>query len=61
MTSEDKDRASFSQWILRPQTMIALSALLLSLCGLFISIYEASLIREAQRGAGRLGAIVSRG
>lgn len=51
MTSECKDRPSFSQWLARPQTLIALSALLLSLCGLFISIYEASLIRKAQRAS----------
>lgn len=36
---------------MRPQSLIALSALLLSLCGLFISIYEASLIRKAQHAA----------
>ena len=31
--------------------LVGLSALLLSLCGLFISIYEASLIRQAQRAS----------
>lgn len=36
---------------MRPQTLIGLSALLLSLCGLFIAIYEASLIRQAQRAS----------
>lgn len=51
MTSEDKEPSSFARWLARPQTLIALSALLLSLCGLFISIYEASLIRKAQRAS----------
>ncbi len=31
--------------------LVALSALLLSVCGLFISIYEASLIRRSQRAS----------
>ncbi len=34
-----------------PQMLVGLSALLLSVCGLFISIYEASLIRQAQRAS----------
>jgi hypothetical protein len=42
---------SFSQWLTEPQTMIGLSAALLSLCGLFISIYETSLIRQEQRAS----------
>lgn len=42
---------TFSQWLAEPQTMIGLSAVLLSLCGLFISIYETSLIRQEQRAS----------
>jgi len=51
MSEEEKRREPFSKWIIQPQTLIALSALLLSLCGLFISLYEASLIRQAQRAS----------
>ncbi len=47
MDTEDH-KSTFSEWIRSPQTMIALSAVLLSVCGLFISIYETSLIREQQ-------------
>lgn len=47
MDAEDHN-IEFSKWIRSPQTLIALSAVLLSLCGLFISIYEAKLIREQQ-------------
>ncbi|WP_263785757.1 hypothetical protein [Salinibacter grassmerensis] len=39
---------SFSQWLAEPQTMIGLSAVLLSLCGLFVSIYETRLMRQEQ-------------
>lgn len=46
-----RKRVSPPKWILRPQMLVALSALLLSLCGLFISFYEASLIRQAQRAS----------
>lgn len=42
---------SFSQWLAEPQTMIGLSAVLLSLCGLFVSIYETRLIRQEQRAS----------
>lgn len=45
MDTEDH-KSEFSDWIRSPQTMIALSAVLLSVCGLFISIYETTLIRE---------------
>ena len=45
------DRTRFADWIREPQTMIGLSAVVLSLCGLFISLYEASLIREQQRAS----------
>jgi hypothetical protein len=50
MDSENHD-SSFSDWIRSPQTMIALSAVLLSVCGLFVSVYEASLMREQQRAS----------
>ena len=46
---EDPDR--FSKWIVRPQSLIALSALVLSLCGVFIAIYEAALVRRQQRAS----------
>ena len=36
---------------MRPETLIGLSAVLLSLCGLFIAVYEASLIRQSQRAS----------
>lgn len=49
MSSDDRTR--FADWIREPQTMIGLSAVLLSLCGLSISLYEASLIREQQRAS----------
>lgn len=51
MNSEGTDHQPFSKWITRPETLIGLSALLLSLCGLFIAIYEASLIRQSQRAS----------
>ncbi len=51
MNSERTNRTPFWEWITRPQMLVGLSALLLSLCGLFISIYEASLIRQAQRAS----------
>ncbi len=51
MNREGTDQLPFSTWIMRPQTLIGLSALLLSLCGLSIAIYEASLIRQAQRAS----------
>jgi hypothetical protein len=47
----DDHKSKFSDWIRSPQTMIALSAVVLSVCGLFISIYETSLIREQQRAS----------
>lgn len=49
MSSRTREPSSFFNWIARPQSIIALSALLLSLCGLFIAVYEASLIRREQR------------
>lgn len=37
--SEQKSNRSFVSWLGQPQTIIALSALLLSICGLFIAVY----------------------
>ncbi len=51
MATERESSASFSSWIVRPQSLIALAAVVLSLCGLFIAIYEASLLREQQRAS----------
>ena len=42
---------SLSQWLRRPQTMIGLSAVVLSLCGLFVATYEAMLLRQHQRAS----------
>ncbi|MBT8078504.1 MAG: hypothetical protein KJO31_07990 [Gammaproteobacteria bacterium] len=42
---------SFSRWLARPETLVALSALLLSLCGLFVAVYEASLMRKSERAS----------
>lgn len=42
---------SLAEWLLEPQTLIALSAVLIGACGLFISLYEASLMRQNQRAA----------
>ncbi len=41
----------FRRWIRQPQTLVALAAVVLSLCGLFIAVYEASLVRRAQRAS----------
>lgn len=49
--NENGTGPSFSEWLSEPQTMIGLSAIVLSLCGLFISLYEASLIRQEQRAS----------
>jgi hypothetical protein len=38
-------------WLMEPQTLIALSAVVIGVSGLFISLYEASLIRQEQRAA----------
>ena len=45
------DSQRFGAWIRQPETLIALSAVLLSVCGLGIALYEASLIRAAQRAS----------
>ncbi len=51
MNAETEDPASFSRWIARPQSLIALSAVLLSVCGVFIATYEATLVRRQQRAS----------
>lgn len=65
MADAQGSRATFSEWIARPQALIALAALILSVCGLFIAIYEASLIRRSQRAAAwphvRIGASIEKG
>lgn len=50
-SDSESERESLSSWLGQPQTMIGLAAILLSLCGLFISLYEASLIRRQQRAS----------
>ncbi|WP_263841188.1 hypothetical protein [Salinibacter sp.] len=49
--SSRADPQSFGEWLSEPQTMIGLAAVLLSLCGLFVSIYETSLERQEQRAS----------
>lgn len=51
MTAKGTEQVGFSCWIARPQSIIALSALVLSCCGVFIAMYEASLIRRQQRAS----------
>ena len=51
MSTESQGRLSWGEWLRQPQTLVGLSALLLSLCGLGISLYEASLVRRAQRAS----------
>lgn len=51
MNSEGTNRPPFLERISSPEMLVALSAVLLSVCGLFISIYETSLIRQAQRAS----------
>lgn len=51
MSESGSKPPTFAAWIVRPQTLLALSALLLSLCGLFVAFYEAALIRRAQRAS----------
>lgn len=46
-----RDEQSLGEWLMEPQTMIALSAVLIGVCGLFVSLYEASLMRQEQRAA----------
>src|SRR5699024_1197021 len=49
--SNRNNNSSYSKWVRDPQTMIGLPAALLSVCGLFISFYEASIMRENQRAS----------
>jgi len=49
--SEESNNQSFGKWLGEPQTMIGISAIILSICGLFISFYETSIIREPQRAS----------
>ena len=51
MGRKEKTRSTFSKWLSRPETLVGLSAVLVSFCALFISIYEASLIRQSQRAS----------
>ncbi len=51
MSAESGESVSFATWISRPQSIIALAAVVLSVCGLFIAIYEAALIRREQRAS----------
>ena len=46
--ADSNSNEGFSRWIARPETLVALSAIVLSVCGLAISIYEAGLIRQSQ-------------
>lgn len=50
--SEQRPRAE-STWrrMTRPEMLVALSAVLLSLCALFVSLYETALIRKQQHAA----------
>lgn len=47
--SETKRR--FWAWVIQPETMVGLAAIVLSVCGLFVSIYETSLMRTQQRAS----------
>lgn len=46
-----REEQSFTAWLFAPQTLIALSAVLIGVCGLFVSLYETSLMRQEQRAA----------
>lgn len=41
----------FRRWVSRPEVLVGLAALILSLCGLFISIHETMLVRQEQRAS----------
>lgn len=45
---QETTEESFGEWITSPQMLVSLSAVLLSLCGLFVSLYETSIMREEQ-------------
>lgn len=47
----DSDASRFLRWLGRPEMLVGLSAVLLSVCGLFISLYEANLMRTEQRAS----------
>lgn len=49
--SKEKNDQSFGNWLREPQTMIGISAIILSICGLFISFYQTSLDRQYQRAS----------
>ena len=51
MSNESTNRPPLLKRIASPEMLVALSAVLLSVCGLFVSIYETSLIRQAQRAS----------
>jgi len=46
-----KDERSFSRWVTLPEVLIALSAILIGVCSLFVAIYETSLTRKAQHAS----------
>jgi hypothetical protein len=46
--TQEATEESFGEWITSPQMLVSLSAVLLSLCGLFVSLYETSIMREEQ-------------
>lgn len=48
MTSQNS-RRSLPKWLRSPEMVVAISAVILSLCGLFIAIYESMLIRRHQQ------------
>lgn len=45
---KNTEERSFFKWITGPEMLVGLSAVLLSVCGLVVSIYETSLMREEQ-------------
>jgi hypothetical protein len=45
------DREPFSTWITRPEVLVALAAVLIGVCGLFVAVYETSLTRKGQRAS----------
>lgn len=51
MPSGAQDPVRFSAWLARPQSLIALAAVLLSVCGLFVALYETALMRQAQQAS----------
>ena len=47
----DKDKGSFFRWLSKPESMVGLSAVLISIVAVGVSAYEASLIRSSQHAA----------